>query len=57
MSDFTSGFWSIYHRRHHAASASSACLRAAVDRSAQARSMPRGDNTTGHVWDEDLTRD
>ena len=53
MSDFINSFWSIYRRRHRRWSASLACL--VLLSSPAARKVDRrGDNTTGHVWDEDL---
>ena len=51
MSDFTSNFWSVYVRHHPWASspAPSCCW---VQGARRARAT--ADNSTGHVWDEDL---
>jgi len=52
MSDFTSGFWSMYIAGITIFSLS-ACL-LLLWFSGKARAMTANDNTTGHVWDGDL---
>ncbi len=52
MSDFTSGFWSYYVAVLTVVSVL-ACL-LLLWFSGKVRASPSGDNTTGHVWDEDL---
>ena len=52
MSDFTSGFWSIYIAAVTLVSIL-ACL-LLLWFSGKARAMTASDNTTGHVWDDDL---
>ena len=54
MSDFTADFWSIYVAVLTLVGIL-ACAAAAVDHGAQERSRASADNTTGHVWDEDLS--
>ena len=53
MSDFTHGFWSLYVAAFTAAGIAGCLLLLWL--SARKKVAPRGDNTTGHVWDEDLT--
>ncbi len=52
MSDFTSGFWSIYVAAITLVSIV-ACL-LLLWFSGEARAMTANDNTTGHIWDGDL---
>jgi len=53
MSDFTNGFWSVYVAGFTAAGIAGCLLLLWL--SGRKRIASRGDNTTGHVWDEDLT--
>jgi cytochrome c oxidase cbb3-type subunit III len=53
MSDFTSGFWSLYVAGITLAGIVACLLLLWV--TARKKVEARGDNTTGHVWDEDLT--
>jgi cytochrome c oxidase cbb3-type subunit III len=53
MSDFTSGFWSLYVAGITLAGII-ACL-VLLWLSGRKKVAPRADNTTGHVWDGDLT--
>jgi cytochrome c oxidase cbb3-type subunit 3 len=53
MSDFTHGFWPIYIAVLTAAGIGGCLLLLYV--TARKKVTPRADNTTGHVWDEDLT--
>jgi cytochrome c oxidase cbb3-type subunit 3 len=53
MSDFTSGFWSLYVAGITLAGVIGCLLLLWV--TSRNRTPVRGDNTTGHVWDEDLT--
>jgi cytochrome c oxidase cbb3-type subunit 3 len=53
MSDFTSGFWSLFVAGVTLAGILACLLLLWV--TARKKVPPRSDNTTGHVWDEDLT--
>jgi len=53
MSDFTHGFWPIYIAVLTAGGIFGCLLLLYV--TASKKVAPRADNTTGHVWDEDLT--
>jgi len=53
MSDFTSGFWSLYVAGLTLVSILACLLLLWV--TARKKVKARADNTTGHVWDEDLT--
>ncbi|HEX7891667.1 MAG TPA: cytochrome-c oxidase, cbb3-type subunit III [Ramlibacter sp.] len=53
MSDFTSGFWSVYVATATIIGIVACGLLLWV--TARKKVAPRSDNTTGHVWDEDLT--
>jgi cytochrome c oxidase cbb3-type subunit 3 len=53
MSDFTSGFWSVYVTAATVIGIVACLLLLWV--TARKKVPARGDNTTGHVWDEDLT--
>ena len=52
MSDFTGNFWSVYVAGLTLASIA-ACL-LLLWLTARKKGVQHGDNTTGHVWDEDL---
>ncbi|MBI2751206.1 MAG: cytochrome-c oxidase, cbb3-type subunit III [Burkholderiales bacterium] len=52
MSDFTSNFWSVYVAGITAVSILACVL--LLWFSGKAKAMTASDNTTGHVWDEDL---
>jgi len=52
MSDFTSNFWSVYVAGITAVSILACAL--LLWFSGKAKAMTASDNTTGHVWDEDL---
>lgn len=53
MSDFTNGFWSLYVAGFTVAGIAGCLL--LLWGTSRKKVAPRGDNTTGHVWDEDLT--
>jgi cytochrome c oxidase cbb3-type subunit III len=53
MSDFTTGFWSLYVACATLASVLACGLLLWI--TARKKVTPSKDNTTGHVWDEDLT--
>ena len=53
MSDFTTGFWSMYVAAATLVSVLACGLLLWV--TARKKVSARSDNTTGHVWDEDLT--
>jgi cytochrome c oxidase cbb3-type subunit III len=53
MSDFTSGFWSLFVAGFTVAGIAACLLLLWV--TARKKVAPRTDNTTGHVWDVDLT--
>lgn len=53
MSDFVSGFWSTYVAAITLAGIAGCLLLLWV--TSRKKVPPRSDNTTGHVWDEDLT--
>ena len=53
MSDFTNGFWSLYVAGVTLAGILACLLLLWV--TARKKVQARADNTTGHVWDEDLT--
>jgi cytochrome c oxidase cbb3-type subunit 3 len=53
MSDFTSGFWSVYVAAFAIAGIAGCALLLWL--TARKKIPARADNTTGHVWDEDLT--
>jgi cytochrome c oxidase cbb3-type subunit 3 len=53
MSDFTHGFWSVYVAAFAIAGIAGCALLLWL--TARKKIPARADNTTGHVWDEDLT--
>jgi cytochrome c oxidase cbb3-type subunit 3 len=53
MSDFTSGFWSVFVAGITLAGIFGCAL--LLWFTSRKKVAPTGDNTTGHVWDEDLT--
>ena len=53
MSDFTHHFWSLYIAGFTTVGIAACLLLLWV--TARKKVAPRSDNTTGHVWDEDLT--